>query len=472
MSGAVSTRSVYVRKQASAALPTHCRVIEVSLLLHALLLEAVDLPAEYALDGRDGRVMALLLDEIAAMPALPLNTPLPRDPRLAASVPRIDGGAGAGNRHRHDGAQDRHEPAQLHPVVSRADRHELQRVAPAGLSAGRADEAGRRRIDHPGGDRAGLQQRQRVHRGVPSGARCRTQSLPGIRERIARTVAERLSVAATLIRVGLVTGVVKVDCGKLDCPGICPSQSLHGYCGLPCLAGATSERTSCLPDGSWICTYEQPHHPRQLADRRHRAGGQRRRARTGNAATDLGDSRLYIHRELSQLQFNIRVLDQALDERTPLLERLKFLLIFSRNMDEFFEIRVAGLKGQIALDHELIGPTASRRAARWRRSARSRTSRSSGSTRSSTNASCPSWPRKASASCAAQQWTHKQKLWVRRYFRDEVAPLITPIGLDPRIRFRCWSTRASTSSCGWKAWMRSAAIPAWPSCRRRACCRG
>ena len=64
-------------------LPAHCRVIGVSLLLHALLLEAVDLPAEYALDGRDGRVMALLLDEIAAMPALALNTPLPRDPRLA-----------------------------------------------------------------------------------------------------------------------------------------------------------------------------------------------------------------------------------------------------------------------------------------------------------------------------------------------------------------------------------------------------
>jgi AraC-like DNA-binding protein len=82
MSGAVSTRSVYVRPQASAALPSRCRVIEVSLLLHALLLAAVDLPAEYALDGRDGRLMALLLDEIAAMPALPLNTPLPRDPRL------------------------------------------------------------------------------------------------------------------------------------------------------------------------------------------------------------------------------------------------------------------------------------------------------------------------------------------------------------------------------------------------------
>jgi AraC-like DNA-binding protein len=83
MGGAVATRSAYVRDEAATALPRCCRVIGVSLLLHALLQEAVDLPVEYQLEGRDGRVMALLLDEIASMPVLPLNTPLPRDPRLA-----------------------------------------------------------------------------------------------------------------------------------------------------------------------------------------------------------------------------------------------------------------------------------------------------------------------------------------------------------------------------------------------------
>ncbi len=85
LDGAASLRSIYVRREAAeaAGLPARCRVIEVSPLLHALLHEAVDLPAEYALEGRDGRVMALLLDEIRAMPELALSTPLPRDRRLA-----------------------------------------------------------------------------------------------------------------------------------------------------------------------------------------------------------------------------------------------------------------------------------------------------------------------------------------------------------------------------------------------------
>jgi AraC-like DNA-binding protein/quercetin dioxygenase-like cupin family protein len=85
MGGATSTRSAYVLPDAAARarLPSHCTVISVSPLLHALLSEAVDLPAEYALHGRDDRLMRLLVDEIARMPALPLNTPLPRDPRLA-----------------------------------------------------------------------------------------------------------------------------------------------------------------------------------------------------------------------------------------------------------------------------------------------------------------------------------------------------------------------------------------------------
>ena len=64
----------------------------------------------------------------------------------------------------------------------------------------------------------------------------------------------------------------------------------------------------------------------------------------------------FINRELSQLAFNRRVLEQAADDSNPLLERLKFLCIVSSNMDEFFEIRVAGLKEQIKYKSVVTGP--------------------------------------------------------------------------------------------------------------------
>ncbi|MCY3731901.1 MAG: RNA degradosome polyphosphate kinase, partial [Rhodospirillaceae bacterium] len=74
---------------------------------------------------------------------------------------------------------------------------------------------------------------------------------------------------------------------------------------------------------------------------------------------DTPDLRLpeyYISRELSQLEFNLRVLHQAKDTKLPLLERLKFLCISSTNLDEFFEIRVSGLKQRVEVSSARIGP--------------------------------------------------------------------------------------------------------------------
>ncbi|MFF7707409.1 polyphosphate kinase 1 [Pseudomonas sp. NPDC007930] len=145
----------------------------------------------------------------------------------------------------------------------------------------------------------------------------------------------------------------------------------------------------------------------------------------------LDDSSLYIHRELSQLQFNIRVLEQALDESYPLLERLKFLLIFSSNLDEFFEIRVAGLKKQINFAREQAsadGIQPHQALARISELVHVQVERQYAILN---DVLLPELEKHQVRFIRRRYWTPKIKAWVRRYFRDEIAPIITPIGLDP-----------------------------------------
>jgi AraC-like DNA-binding protein len=91
MSGRVEMRTLYIRPDVAeaAALPREPRAIAVTPLLRELILAAVDLPVLYAETGREARIMALILDEIAALPRLPLHLPMPEEPRLRRLCERI-----------------------------------------------------------------------------------------------------------------------------------------------------------------------------------------------------------------------------------------------------------------------------------------------------------------------------------------------------------------------------------------------
>src|SRR3984893_5283145 len=87
-----------------------------------------------------------------------------------------------------------------------------------------------------------------------------------------------------------------------------------------------------------------------------RKQGSKKRFMEKNSCGPLADPSLYINRELSWLEFNERVLEEVQDSRNPLLERVKFLCIVASNLDEFFEIRVAGLKQQRESKVSQAGP--------------------------------------------------------------------------------------------------------------------
>ena len=139
----------------------------------------------------------------------------------------------------------------------------------------------------------------------------------------------------------------------------------------------------------------------------------------------------YLNRELGILAFNRRVLAQARDAAMPLLERLRYLCIVSSNLDEFFEIRVAGLKEQVKL-HSMV-PTPDGLPAR------EALERISLDAHTMVEEQYALFNREILPGLAAKgvvflrrgAWSEAQLEWVRGYFFREVMPLLTPIGLDP-----------------------------------------
>ena len=146
---------------------------------------------------------------------------------------------------------------------------------------------------------------------------------------------------------------------------------------------------------------------------------------------DLRDPSCYLNRELSLLEFQRRVLAQARDASTPLLERLRFLTICCTNLDEFFEIRVAGLKQHVHAGVAAAGPdglTPQDALARIGETARALVAEQY---RVLNEELLPALAREGIRLLRRSQWSPRQARWVRRYFRSQVLPVLTPVGLDP-----------------------------------------
>ncbi|HEU5115351.1 MAG TPA: RNA degradosome polyphosphate kinase, partial [Isosphaeraceae bacterium] len=147
----------------------------------------------------------------------------------------------------------------------------------------------------------------------------------------------------------------------------------------------------------------------------------------------LTDPSLYINRELSWLSFNERVLEEARDPSVPLLERLRFLAISASNLDEFFEVRVAGLQEQIANSLEPqdtppdgMGPLSqlveisklahdfvSRQYQVWQNEIR------------------PELERHGVLLCEPDELDDAQNAFLDNYFDSQIYPVLTPLAIDP-----------------------------------------
>jgi len=149
------------------------------------------------------------------------------------------------------------------------------------------------------------------------------------------------------------------------------------------------------------------------------------------AAIDLNGPSLYINRELSQLEFNRRVLEQAKDKNLPLLERLRFLTIFSTNLDEFYEIRVASIKEQVGFGLPQVSPDGRTPQATLREIKGVAQRLVKDQYQILQEQILPALATEGIRLLKLYNWTPTQEAWLEEYFDREVLPVLTPIGLDP-----------------------------------------
>ena len=147
---------------------------------------------------------------------------------------------------------------------------------------------------------------------------------------------------------------------------------------------------------------------------------------------DLKQPALYINRELSLLQFNRRVLEQASDETVPLLERLRFLCILSNNLDEFFETRVASLQEWTNLNSAShTGPDNLNPQDALRQISIEVRALLTEQYRMLNDVLIPALAQHDIHFVRRNHWNAKQKRWVKHFFENELLPVLSPLGLDP-----------------------------------------
>jgi polyphosphate kinase len=147
---------------------------------------------------------------------------------------------------------------------------------------------------------------------------------------------------------------------------------------------------------------------------------------TGN----LGES-VYLNRELSWIEFNSRVLDEALDPSQPLLERLKFLSIFSTNLDEFFMVRVSGLQEQLEANPMLLSPDGLSPATQLRQISERLKPLLEVQMRCLLKQVLPSLEKHGIKIIPYGKLSKEQREDLRQYFNDRIFPVLTPLSVDP-----------------------------------------
>ncbi len=146
---------------------------------------------------------------------------------------------------------------------------------------------------------------------------------------------------------------------------------------------------------------------------------------------NLSSSEYFSNRHIGLMQFNLRVLEQALNEDYPLLERFQFLMIFSSNMDEFFEIRLAGLKRQVSFARETVSTDGMRPQDVLQALSEQIKLAIEKQYHILNDVLLPTLHKHKVRILHHTDWNKSVATWAEEYFRNQVMPIISPIGLDP-----------------------------------------